>query len=319
MTNKKIISTICVLLTAVSFEASAQYLTMAQYGTASDSFKKYFNITDGGIVEFNGYAKTPSSIKTKMGDNNSVTAYSLNDKGAVDWYVGSKPCSQNKSFTCVSVYNLKETQDKGNKQNPFGSDNQKGDYTLLRINKKNPKDSSVVSCSDTNFISQKLRDDAKLNDCYSYSKQACDDWKKAIEADALLINDLYEKENSCKELLSNGEKLRKKMNTLFQSGLTEAQSDVQSHLSDAVKADNLVSITADAKITPNTAGLKITPVVSVISTAMKHTEACGTYSSLFDGSIGYKNKLARIIDSGGSQESFNKAAPAKASKTGAKQ
>lgn len=288
-----------VSLVAVCFVSTIHaQMTMDQYSQADDSFKKNFEITDKGIVQFMSGRNAPKSITTSMSDNNSVKAYKVQSNGTIDWSVGSQPCSQNKEFNCLGIYNRSNTIEKGNKQNPFGKEYRTGDYTLYRINSKNPKESSVVSCSDTSLLINTAIDDANLKNCVQYSQPACDAWFKAVAEDPTLGSSLFENEQYCKDLLSKGDKLRAKMNTIFQSDLKSISKDISINFNNITNVDKTAHIDSNVQIPENNSSPVIAnKSVLLITDALERSKACKKYESIFDGSNSAKSKMARILNS----------------------
>lgn len=282
------------LVIGVAKNAYAQ-ITPEQYSQANDDFKAYFRIDDDGQVRRRAGVKLPSEISSTI-DDGVYSAYLSKKDGSTSWYVGSRACSQNKEFTCLSVYNQNDVKGKGNSQNPFGSETRSGDYTLYRMNTKDPKQSSVVSCADTKLMVNTVRDDASLKNCNEYSRNSCTEWMKAINEDPVLTADLEKNEAICKDLLGRGEKLRARMKNIFQSNLKELSKEIGSNFDRATNQNGGLRVTTDSKIeTDTTAANKFNKNVLLINDVIKRTDDCAKYANVFDGSTSAEYKKAAQI------------------------
>ncbi|MBC7465894.1 MAG: hypothetical protein H7256_07865 [Bdellovibrio sp.] len=293
-------------------------ITPEQYSQANDDFKAFFQIGDDGQVRRRAGVKLPSEISSTV-DDGVYSAYLNKKDGSTAWYVGSRACSQNKEFTCLSVYNQNDVKAKGNSQNPFGTETRSGDYTLYRMNTKDPKQSSVVSCSDTKLMVNTVRDDASLKNCTEYSKNSCNEWMKVVNEDPALTGDLEKNEAMCKDLLSRGEKLRAKMRNIFQSNLKDLSKEIGNNFDKATSQNGGLRVTTDAKVeTDATSPVKLNSNVLLIKDVIKRTDDCARYINVFDGSTTKEARAARIrdlySDSDSSNSSSSKKSKGKASK-----
>lgn len=262
-------------------------MTVTQYQQADNAFKQLFYIDDQGAVKKMDGAKIPSGITTEINKSGSLNVFSKTSDGTTKWFVGNQPCTQNKEFNCLSVYNSEKGKSKGGLMAP---EDRNGDYTLYRMNQKNPEQSTVISCSGMKLtLNSFLSNDAKLSDCQEYSKESCSELANIIDSDPVLIADIAKNGEHCTDLVKNTEKLSAKLRNSFQKNIKGLSKELANNF-DSMSSASVDVVKQDVSPTSSS---KFNSTASVTNQVYSRMKGCDQYLNVFDGSTSSKAKMAR--------------------------
>ncbi len=274
------------LAIAFAFILSAP-LAQADLPDAPKEFYRYYDLNNKGEIR-NINAKIPASLNESKSDATITRVFSTADDTTA-WHVGSIPCSQNKEFSCVSVYTKKDSRSTGNQQSFLNKNRQDtSTFTLYQLNPKKPEQNTVVSCN-SKFTTGGVRDRADLTGCVKYSKDSCDAWAKTVAAKKSLFTELAEKGAECSKLLQDADQLKIDMKNIFQGDIKDSEKEISKNFDEATRGNAGLRLTTKVALQPDK---DLNSQISTYQDIFKRSEGCDTYSEVFTDT--YKKKQANL-------------------------
>lgn len=208
-----------------------------------------YDVRTGEISKKNPNVKSPLFV-LEQDDKKGIRAYEANS-GLIQWSVSSSDCKQNKSLTCMSIYDFKNSEVKGSQHNPMADINQKGEFILYQLDKKSPTKNIVVKC-DSEFLSVGGVgfDKRDLSSCAAYSKSSCEKWRKEYKKISSDFNQLMATAEKCSNFMGQLDGLRDKMNSVFKEPFQE-NGKLKAEISEAFgQATNEAMLSSKTKVAP---------------------------------------------------------------------
>ena len=273
MMKTKLFLSLSILLGFIQAHAEIPNLPVPQ------EFDRLYSVsTQGEILPRYNSVKTPDNIKVKVVDSGLHVFNTSNDTTA--WHVGATPCSQNKEFKCVSIYNRKSSKSTGNQQS-FLNKNRKddADFSLIQINSSNPLDNSVIKCN-SQFVTGAVRDKADLSGCVKYTRTSCAKWMDVLssEKNIILLTTLNKKGEECAKMLNDASDLRRSMNSVFQDDLKNSEKEITRNFDLATSDNNGLRIQTELELKKLP---ELSPNVTIYKDLFERLDDCDKFAYLF--------------------------------------
>lgn len=270
----------------------------------SREFDRLYSINSKGEIQPRiDSVKKSDSVKVDVVDSGLKVYNTSNDTTA--WYVGSIPCSQNKEFKCVSIYNRKTSKSTGNQQSILDKNRKdQSDFTLIQMNPKKSEDNSVVKCS-SQFVTGAFSDKADLSGCVKYSKSACENWSEVLNSgkNKSLFAALAKKGEECSQLLNDATELRRSMKSIFQADIENSVKEISNNYDQATKGNegHFLSTKVEINKAP-----ELSPNIAVYKDLFDRIDDCNNYAQVFVSDATRARERLKGLDDGAPSKSKKK-------------